>query len=130
MDKPTKLMLTEDQRKRLREFFAACTVLPRSEPAAVGARMAELRAMGFEDLPTIEGISSSVRQYAFNSVALDEQSGGGKPRRPTVFATEDAALIERADELADRFGLRPVSLEELRRMIDLERASAAASGGH
>ncbi len=114
IQKPKKLALTREQHRKLLRFFNGCTVLAAGEPAAVGARMAQLRAMGLEDLPAYEGFSSSVRQYALTSVAIDDQRRAGKPQAPTVFVTTDAGLLERADALHRRFGLRPISLDALR----------------
>jgi hypothetical protein len=68
--------------------------------------MKQLRDMGLEDIPTVEGLSSSMRQYALSSLSMQVNFTDSKERR--FFGTLDPHLLRRADELEKRFGMRPV----------------------
>jgi hypothetical protein len=87
-------------------------------PTRMGQRLAELREMGFADLPVEPGISSSLRCYA--QATLDISA-------PCVFlATGDPELLKRADEL-ERFGVRPITIEAAGQMPNAQPMLMAES---
>lgn len=97
--KPKKLSRRKrDAFETLIKFFQS---IPKPGTAAMRQRMAELREMGFEDLPEFEGLDSSVRQYACASIAYQE----GRSDSNACFVTGNMTLIFKAGELKARFGL-------------------------
>ncbi|MFQ5741534.1 MAG: hypothetical protein ACE5JX_21260 [Acidobacteriota bacterium] len=106
--------LTEKQQEELLEFLQSAHGLPSPSAESIAARMQELEEMGLEDLPEYEGISSSVRQYAINSLAMGmakaagDELATGDDREVPVMVTFDKQLLAKADQLAARFGLKPM----------------------
>jgi hypothetical protein len=74
-------------------------------------RMAELRAMGLEDIPYRAGVRSSMRVYAEASILVEDEEKN-EDGSPHVFGTLDAELIKHADSLEQRYNLRPCGIEE------------------
>jgi hypothetical protein len=116
--------LTGQQQKELLDFLMSAHCLPSPSPLSIEARMRELEEMGLEDIPEYEGISSSVRQYAINSLAMemakaagDEVAAGDDEEMP-VMITFDEQLLSHAEELAARYGLKPMHPDQLPEPMD------------
>jgi hypothetical protein len=110
--------LTEGQQKKLLDFLSSAHCLPSPSPAMIEARMRELEAMGLEDIPEYEGISSSVRQYAINTLAIEMARAAGDEKVTEdedipVMITFDKQLLRHAEELTARFGLKPMHPDHL-----------------
>lgn len=113
MKKPLPIPpMTPAQVGEMKEFFDACGKLPEPPPEKVRERMTILREMGLEDIPTYQGVSSSMRQYALTTLGA-EMTGELNKDQPTVFMTLDASMLAKADELEKRFGIRPVHAFEM-----------------
>jgi hypothetical protein len=115
--------LTEEQQKELLDFLMSAHCLPSPPLAAIEARMRELEAMGLEDIPEYEGISSSVRQYAINSLAMKMAKAAGDEKvmeddDTPVMITFDEQLLSHAEELTARYGLKPMHPEQLPEPMD------------
>jgi len=116
-----RIRLDREQAKLLESFLKRTTVVawtPTEEQ--INARLQELLAFGLRDEPEFVGFSSSVRQYAINS--LTAEAGHFGPL-PLPFVTEHADLQRQSVVLEVRYGLRPVSPEEM--MKDLPPLSGA-----
>jgi hypothetical protein len=116
-------MLTAEQEKELLDFLKSAHCLPSPSPVKIEARMRELEAMGLEDIPEYEGISSSVRQYAINSLAMEMAKAAGdetvaQDEDMPVMITFDEQLLAQAEELAARFGLKPTHPDQLPEPMD------------
>lgn len=115
--------LTAEQEKELLDFLSSARCLPSPSPVEIEARMRELEAMGLEDIPEYEGISSSVRQYAINSLAMEMARAAGDETVAQdddlpVMITFDEQLLSQAEELAARFGLKPIHPDQLPEPMD------------
>jgi len=95
-----------------RLFDVAEKMETQGDPKIVGALMAELREMGLHDIPKWNGISSSVRQYAWNVLAarLAKEQGKIPAEEPMVFLTTDAGLLAQAAALKAKYGIEPVDI--------------------
>lgn len=104
----------DDLKGQMRETMAdkATEIHDAPDPALVQARMAELRLMGFHDVPWESGVRSSMRVFA-EATIISEQSKD-EQNEESKFCTLNVALLERADELAKRFNIRPVGPETIR----------------
>ncbi len=113
----SKLKLNKEQAAVLEQFVKNVEISPYSpSPAAIQQRVHELESLGLEDLPEFPGISSPVRQYAINTlVSTMARDAGRSDLAPRELLTKHPGLLERADELEERYGLRPISMDELRR---------------
>jgi hypothetical protein len=116
--------LTEEQQEELSRLLQSVRALPSPSVESIEARMRDLEEMGLEDIPEYEGISSSVRQYAINSLAVeiakaagDEIAASNEEEIP-VMVTFDEQLLAHSDELAERFGLRPMHPDQLPTDVD------------
>jgi hypothetical protein len=87
------------------DLFKTLPTFPTPDERLVGLRMAELRVVGLEDLPQYEGISSSVRQYAWATLAIERDRNEEKK---ICFATCDEPLLSRSEQLAERYGVTPI----------------------
>jgi hypothetical protein len=115
--------LTEEQQKELLDFLTSAHCLPSPSLQEINARMRELEAMGLEDIPEYEGISSSVRQYAINSLAMEMAKASGDEvvtadEDMPVMITFDEQLLSHAEELAARYRLKPMHPDQLPEPMD------------
>ena len=93
-------------------------ILPSPDETAIAARVQELTAMGLRDEPTYEGLSSSVRQYAINSLGTDDGE-----EIPFMITTHEG-LLALASRLQERYGMRPVTIAEA---VELSNQEASKS---
>lgn len=99
------------------------------DPVRIGNRMAELRAMGFWDIPSIPGASSSIRCYAeatlFREDEVKNRNTDGE--EPCIFTTTNKAILARADELNARYHVLPLSTEESLKRMKTNKGQACIS---
>ena len=112
---------TLQELEEMRKFFEGARKLPTPSPEQIRARMAELRDMGLEDVPTMKGFSSSMRQYAWNTLGHTmEMAKEGAKQEPCYFVTMDKLILERSEALAEKFGVIPISMEAFMERMELE----------
>jgi hypothetical protein len=115
-NRPKKLNLSPENREKIVKIFDVPKeqVLPEPSREDIMAMMAELREMGFEDIPIYEGISSSMRQYVWGVLGMKIKAGiSPEPsQEPLHFVTMDEKLIAHADQLQEKYGVKPITIDQ------------------
>ena len=113
-----KRHVPDDVRRLVKELLDK-TEPAKYEPTAeqIAVRVQELEAMGLKNESELIGISSPMRQYAINSLCNELAQQHAEPGAD-AFVTMDPDLLRLADRLAERYGLRVISIEEFVRQMD------------